>query len=65
MMLIIALMVFVEVLKRRRRSYMVACEDALGGGWGRGEHREPGYNHTHDFRSKENNFCKRHKMSFE
>ncbi len=34
MMLIIALMVFVEVLKRRRRSYMVACEDALGGGVG-------------------------------
>jgi hypothetical protein len=30
MMLIIALMVFVEVLKRSRRSYMVACEDALG-----------------------------------
>ncbi len=36
MMLIIALMVFVEVLKRRRRSYMVACEDALGGGGGEG-----------------------------
>jgi hypothetical protein len=33
---------------------MVAREDALGVGGG-GEDREPGYNHTHDFRSKENN----------
>ncbi len=44
---------------------MVACEDALGGGAGEGKIGEPGYDHTHDFRSKENNFCKRHKMSFE
>jgi hypothetical protein len=56
MMLIITLMVFVEVLKRSRRSYMNACEECAseGGGVG-GEDREPGYNHTHDFRSKENN----------
>jgi hypothetical protein len=55
MMLIITLMVFVEVLKRSRRSYMNACEGASRGGGVGGEDREPGYNHTHDFRSKENN----------
>jgi len=46
---------------------MVACEDALGGGGAGGEGNigSLAYNHIHDFRSKENNFCKRHKMSFE